>query len=74
MIIARKVTGDIWELEDMLKHFKEELQTKERCAAVTIKSHAATREPQEPSTTSTFNIQNKIHCVYWIQSQVLHFR
>ena len=34
MIIARKFSDKIWDLEEMLLCFKEELQAKERCTAI----------------------------------------
>ena len=34
VIIARKFVNDVWDLEEMLKCFKEELQAKERCLSI----------------------------------------
>ena len=65
MIIARKFNSDIWSLQDMLKYFKEELQAKERCFAVTInKNNSFSRSHQDHTTTSSFYAGQKSYCVY----------
>ena len=38
MIICRKLSGNVWTPERMLKYFNEELQAKEICVPFKIKS------------------------------------
>ena len=56
VIIARKFVNDVWDLEEMLKCFKEELQAKERCLSICASNLLA----QEDKTFS----QSEYTCIY----------
>ena len=36
IIIARKFQDEIWDLREMVQHFKVELQARERCSAISV--------------------------------------
>ena len=64
MLIDPIFTTDVWKLEDMLTYFKEELQAKEICSAVTVRSQSPSRKNYEPSATSAFHVYSKHLCVF----------
>ena len=76
LIISRKFKNEIWNLEDLLKYFKEELRVKENCLTFspgnlanqgTVHKSSETREKHLPVTTaSALFSQSNSHpvCVY----------
>ena len=70
MIIARKFEDTVWNLKDMMKYFKSELQAKERYTSISAKKTKETKE--ELFTTSAFasgsngagGNESKSVCVY----------
>ena len=38
MIVVRTFSGAIWNLEEFMNHFKQELNARERCSSVTVKT------------------------------------
>ena len=49
MIIARKFSDEIWNLEELMNHFKQELHARERCSSVTVKT--AEKQTLDESTS-----------------------
>ena len=75
LIISRKFKNEIWNLEDLLKYFKEELHVKENCSTFspgnlanqgTVHKGSETREKRLPVTASALFSQSNFHpvCVY----------
>ena len=63
MIVARKFFDEIWNLEDLLNHFKQELHARERCSSATVKT--AEKQILDESTTSSFVVgHDNVSCVY----------
>ena len=63
MIIARTFSDQIWNLEELMNHFKQELHPRERCSSVTVKN--AEKQILDESTTSSFVAgHDNISCVY----------
>ena len=75
VIISHKFKNEIWNLEDWLKYFKEELHAKENCLTFspgnpsdqgTVHKGSETREKHLPVTASALFSQSNSHpvCVY----------
>ena len=74
MIIARKFTNNIWDLEELLIYFKEELQAKERCLSIGVNNTVNNvgnininnneKRNYGETTTSTFLVNGKSACVF----------
>ena len=72
LIISRKFKNEIWNLEDWLKYFKEELQVKDNCLTSspenpsnqgTVHKGRETREKCLPVTASALFSQSNSHPV-----------
>ena len=63
MIIARRFSGEIWNLEKLMNHFKQQLHARERCWSVTVKT--VEKQILDESATSSFAVgHSKVSCVY----------
>ena len=63
MTIARKFSDEIWNLEKLMNHFKQELHARERCSLVTMKT--AEKQILDESATSSFVVgHDNVSCVY----------
>ena len=68
MIIARMFSDKIWDFEEILVCFKEELQAKERCTAIGLNYQDRCTLTDTEFTTSSFVSQSKGMCVYCRES------
>ena len=65
VMIARKFGDVIWDLTLMIGYFKEELQARERCSAISVnRGERDSSYNSEEFTTSAFMSENKNVCVY----------
>ena len=62
MIIARKFSDEIWNLEELMNHFKQELHARERCSSVTVKT--AEKQTLDESTFLFVVGHDNVSCVY----------
>ena len=63
MVIARKFSDEIWNLEKLMNHYKQELHAREHCSSVTVK--IAEKQIIDESTTSSFVVgHDNVSCVY----------
>ena len=63
MIIARKFSDEIWNLEELMNHFKQELHARERCSSVTVKT--AEKQILDEYIISSFVAGHvNVSCVY----------
>ena len=62
MIIARKFSDEIWNLEELMNHFKQELYARERCSSVTVKT--AEQQTLDESTFLFVVGHDNVSCVY----------
>ena len=63
MIIARKFSDEIWNLEELMNHFKQELHAREHCSSVNVKT--AQKQILDESTTSSLVVgHSNVSCVY----------
>ena len=62
MIIARKFSDEIWNLEKLMNHFKQELHARERCSSVTVKT--AEKQTLDESTFLFVVGHDNVSCVY----------
>ena len=53
-IISKKFAGNMWVLDELLKHFLEELQVKERCVSYLENQHTESEKNKHGFTTSVF--------------------
>ena len=70
VIISRKFAGNVWVLDELLKHFLEELQAKESCVSYLKNQHTESEKSKHGFTASGFYSENrelksqKSRCVY----------
>ena len=63
MIIARPFSDEIWYVEELINHFKQELHVRERSSSVTVKT--TEKQILDESTTFSFVVgHDNVSCVY----------
>ena len=53
MIISRKFKDDVWDLQEMIRCVKDELQARERCSAVSLRDGDQTKMKGDKKSFTT---------------------
>ena len=59
VIISRKFAGNVWVLDELFKHFLEELQAKEGCVSCLQNQHTESEKHKHGFTASGFYSENR---------------
>ena len=64
MIIARKFGGNTWTLDQVMKHFNDELRAQENCASMTSSKYSNHNNYKNQFTTSGLYTEARNACIY----------
>ena len=64
MIIARKFGGNTWTLDQVMKHFNDELRAQENCASMTASKYINHNSYKNQFTTSGLYTEARNACIY----------